>query len=340
MTHNPDAIDSRFTIYTMGDSNYFVGIIALINSVFLTMDDSEVAVVVLDLGLSPRQRDLIGRHCRVMDRTAELQGHPWYLTPYAYFDEPDGTIAIIDSDIIVTRSLTNILQTAESGSICVYPDPDSTRWFDSWEEVFSLRAPLRPKAPYMNAGFVALSTEAQPEFLRRWWDLCQLIAQRDQVGTTPEPALKYAGQDALNALLLSEISPDATNLLPTGSVRYSADQMAEIQVQDLHTLACVANGHPVDILHSIGAPKAWQRAAWRSVRPTGFLRLLRRVLLGDDVRIRLGNDDLVPWLRAGTVGRVALTYFYGVNFATRCIRSARYQTGRAARRVRRAPEPA
>jgi hypothetical protein len=337
MTTDAESTGSKFTIYTMGDSNYFVGIVALINSLFITMDDGELSVVVLDLGLDSRQRDILAPHCRVLNRTSALHAHPWYLTPFAYLDEPKGTIAIIDSDIIVTRSLDQILGNASGGSICVFPDPDADRWFASWAELFSLQRPLRPKQTYLNAGFVSLSVDRHPDFLRRWWETSQKISQDDLASGVADPALKYASQDTLNALLLSEFSPEDVEILPTGSVRYSPDQMAQVHISDITTLACLSDGDPVNILHSIGAPKAWQRAARLSVRRTAFLRLLRRVLLADDVRIRLEDTDLPPWLRNGPYGRAALWYHYGINFGLRCVRSGRYQLGRAFRDTRRRP---
>ena len=90
--------------------------------------------------------------------------------------EPEGIVVIIDSDMIVTRSLEPVLEQAEAGQVCMFADIQDQRhrFVPEWEDAFGLTAPLR-RAHYMNAGFIALSTRHHPDLLRRYWEVCRRI---------------------------------------------------------------------------------------------------------------------------------------------------------------------
>lgn len=102
--------------------------------------------------------------------------------------------------------------------------------------------------------------------------------------------------DALNALLMSELEPDATEVLPEHGSAHP-DDLLRAQVDDSRTLACTLDGRPVSILHYSLAPKAWEPNAWLRVRDDAYVRLLPRVLFGDDVPLRLEARDVPFWLR-------------------------------------------
>ncbi|MEO6598799.1 MAG: hypothetical protein ABIQ16_02935 [Polyangiaceae bacterium] len=55
-----------------------------------------------------------------------------------------GTKIIIDSDMIVTGHLGELIRRAEAGKVVAYPDPESQRWFAEWEQIYEFsHAPRR-----------------------------------------------------------------------------------------------------------------------------------------------------------------------------------------------------
>ncbi len=155
-----DALPSP-QIYTFGDAAYFLGIVALVNSLRITGNTEPV--VVLDLGLEPHQRQLLERHCRFMDATPVRDTNPWHLFPFPLFDDPRGVIAIVDSDVLVTAPLDRYFEAAVEGRIVAFSDLDTHRWFAEWTAAFALDAPLRQDQTYVNAGFIAFSTIEHPD---------------------------------------------------------------------------------------------------------------------------------------------------------------------------------
>lgn len=215
MTNHTDV-----TFYTISDERFFPGTVALLNSLRLTGNGAPL--VVLDVGLSDTQRARLEQHATVVSLPAESPKQPTLFKAFPSFFDPRGVVVIIDSDMMVVRSLQDVIGRAAGGRICVFPDPNAGRWFSSWETSFELKAPLR-RQTYVNAGFVAFSMEHWPDLLARFWELCGQTGWplRSPTGEAfsrfdMEDQPLWAGdQDALNALLMSEIPPDALGLLPT-----------------------------------------------------------------------------------------------------------------------------
>jgi hypothetical protein len=289
-------------IYTLGDAAYFLGIVALVNSLRITGNTQPV--VVLDLGLEPHQRRLLEGHCRFMDATPIRDTNPWHLFPFPVFDDPRGVIAIVDSDILVTAPLDPYFEAAARGQIVGFPDLDTHRWFGEWTAEFALDAPLRRDQAYVNAGFIAFSTIEHPALLRRWWDCCEAIAGRRTAlddGDVDSP-VAYGDQDAMNALLMSVVPPERVAIQPAGGVQFLERELARTRIVDLERLGCEHDGQPVVLLHRIFDGKPWQRASWARIRRTSYLRCLRRALTGPDLAIRVKPSELPVWLRPGARG--------------------------------------
>ena len=112
--------------------------------------------------------------------------------------------------MIVTRSLRYVIDHANAGRICAYPDHFSqwNRSFVEWERALALNVPLRRQV-YLNAGFIALSPQRWPHFLERFAELLELLpfgsvwtgapddtdpfwaadsVPRDLVGVGPDPS--------------------------------------------------------------------------------------------------------------------------------------------------------
>ena len=284
------------TFYTIADAGFFPGLVALLNSLRLTGNSGEL--VALDRGLTTAQRRMLEGHVSLVELPEAPAGSPILLKPYPGPLGASGTIVVIDSDMIVTRSLAEIVALASAGRICAFPDPvpHRGRWFAEWEQALELRAPLRRRT-YLNAGFLALSTDHWPDLLTRWWELCERVPREQFSGRFEQPF--WAGdQDVLNAILSSEVPEEALVELPADGEAYP-EELLEAVVVDERNLRCELRGQPISILHYSLAPKAWQRKAMVRLRDDAYVRLLPRLLFGDDVAVRLEPKSVPVWLRPG-----------------------------------------
>src|SRR2546421_6298396 len=130
---------------------------------------------------------------------------------------------------------------------------------------------------------------------------------------------------------MSEVPPDAIEELPDAEAVFPP-AMDRVRIVDPHTLGAVHDGSPVTLLHYTWVPKPWTTQAWVRIpdlRRDAYVRLLPRVLFGDDVTLRLPPALVPPWLRPGRSGRLALQ---AVSIGKRGRR-------RVSRLVRRLPRP-
>ena len=293
-------VPSTVRFFTLGDANYFLGAVALVNS--LRLVGHREGITFLDLGLEPLQRRLLGEECELFDVAREPDDHPWLYQPFARLTEPSGICVILDSDVIVTRRLDSLIGAARRGEIAGYRDPRlAARRVPEWEQRFGLRAPLRDGRVYVNSGLLAFDAEAHGDFLDRWWQVCAALGRSGYQRS--DLHVKWADQDALNALLMSEFAHAARVL--DDPVPMDDPEMAAVEIVDLDRLECRLQGRPVTALHSIGAPKPWLRDARFQLRPSPFLDCLRRLLVGDGLRLVVDRRKLPLWLRSGT--RAAVT---------------------------------
>jgi hypothetical protein len=255
------------TFYTAANARFFVGAVALVNSLRLSGNAGEL--VVLDAGLEPSQRRLLAPHARIVDVPAEVAARPYLVKPYAHRLEPRGVVVLIDCDVIVTRALADLVAAARDGKLCFFPDHPLARgrWFPEWESVLRLRSPLRRRS-YLGAGWVALSVDATPGFLERWWEVCRLVPS-GPVLVDPREPFDAADQDALNALLMSEIDDEAIAVLPETDLALW-DVLGDVEAVDLATLEVRQGGAAPAILHYSFSPKPWEPSAWLRVRPDAF----------------------------------------------------------------------
>ena len=291
------------TFYTISSAGYFPGTVALLNSLRLTGNAGEL--VVLDRGLLPDQRARLEPHARVVDLPADAEGHPTLTKPFPRLFEPRGVVVLVDSDMIVARSLDDLVRRASEGKILLFADHRShrRRWFAEWAEAFQLRAPLR-RQTYLNAGFVVFDVEQRPQLLERFWDACRLIPPAKVFAEFDQPF--WAGdQDALNALLQSEFPEDATEVLPGHGEAYP-DDLLRVEIVDPGSLASTLDGQPVTILHYSLGPKAWNPRAWPRVRDDAYTRLMPRLLFEEDCVLRLDPREVPLWLRPGLIPRATL----------------------------------
>jgi hypothetical protein len=293
----------------MSSAGYLPGTLALIDSIRVTGFEGDVTV--LDTGLEGHERATLERRATVQTLPGDPSIHAVLRKARLHELGPEGVVVFIDSDMIVTRSLEHIVAQAEAGKICLFPDHPSSgeRAFPVWETAFELRAPLRRRR-HLNTGFVAFSVEHWPDLLRRWDEACRRIPPGEVfVPVMHEPAAtRFASrpfwggdQDALNAILMSEIPEEAIAQQPEDEEIYP-ETMPEVEVVDEATLECRYRGTSPVVLHYVLSPKPWQASSWRRVRADAYVRLLRR-LLADDPQ---APADLPRWLQPGAGGEAAL----------------------------------
>jgi hypothetical protein len=300
---------TEVTYYTVADHRFFLGAVALLNSLALTGNAGEL--VVLDAGLTPKQRETLSSRATVVDLPEQIARHPHLMSPYPYLVGASGTVVNIDSDIIVTGSLEPLLELAAEARICVCPawtEEARRRWFGDWEKTLRLRAPLR-RDEWVHAGFIVFSTDHWPRLLERWWEVCELIPPDEMHGDYSP--FQAPDADALNALLMSEIPREAVALLDQGDEVFGG----EAAVENMKTLACTSAGRPTRLLHLVDNPKPWERSGWLRLGATDYVRLMRRLLFADDVQLRLDRHDAPLWLRPGPSGQLALRTLGGANRA-------------------------
>jgi hypothetical protein len=288
--------------YTVSNHTYFLGTVALLNSLRVT--GNEGALYVLDAGLAPAERAALDGPATVVS-LPETRGNPALFSPYPHLLGPSGVVVVIDSDIIVTASLDPITALAREGQICVCPawtEDARKRWFAEWEQQLQLRAPLRRGEEWVHVGFVAFDTGHWPGFLERWWDVSGLVPSED-IFKDGRVAFSAGDADALNSLLMSEIPRAGVAILSPDDEVY----VGNAKVDDPRTLASSVDGRPARFLHVPDRPKPWERRGWLRRGGVTYLRLMRRLIFGTDAALSLKADDVPIWLRPGAVGKVALS---------------------------------
>jgi hypothetical protein len=296
------------TFYTLADADFFVGLVGLLNSLRLTGNTGEL--VVLDCGLAEDQRLAVAPHVTLVQLPSELASRKLLSKPYVHEVARPGPLVWIDSDVIVTRSLAPIVARAEAGKLCFHPvdwEAQRTRRFREWEQAFGLAGPPRSQN-YLSAGFFALDPDRWRGLLERWWQICRAIPFDRVFGPEVRDPLWAGDQDALNALLMSEVPPEAIEELPAAEAVFPPE-MDRVRIVDPQALEAVHEGTPVTLLHYTWVPKPWTTQAWGRIpdlRRDAYVRLLPRVLFAEDVTLRLAPSLVPPWLRPGRSGRIAL----------------------------------
>jgi hypothetical protein len=293
------------TFYTVSNQRYFPGTVALLNSLRLTGNPGEL--VVLDVDLASRQHALLEPHCTLVKAPDDVTSNPLLLKAFPAQLDPNGIVVIIDSDIIVTGPLSHLLADAKLGRICVFPDSQLDRWFGEWEDLFGLAAPPRGQT-YVNSGFVAFSVARWPGLLKRWRTACESIPPPlTRAGGAPRDTPLWDGdQDALNAILMSEVQGDALSVRSSVEAPSVHADRRRMRILDRQRLTCVLDGRASAFVHSCGSPKPWEPDGWqRELREDGYVRLFPRVVFGNDVTIRISPADVPLWLRPGALAHVA-----------------------------------
>jgi len=297
--------DDDVTFFTIGDEAFFGGVAGLVNS--LRRQGYTQRIVIADCGFTASQRHKLESHATLIPLSRADVKNPQQYKAFPYLLRPRGTVVIVDSDIIVTDSIDDMIGDARSGKIAVFPDPEDQRWFAQWEEIFALAGTPR-RQTYVNSGFVVFSATHWPHLLERWWHACERIFPHPTIreGAARDNPTSQSDQDALNALLMSEVPHEQIAFVAQNRMVFRWD-FERVRVLDDASLHCEFEGTRVAALHAVAGPKPWQAAAaYQATRRNAYIRLLRRLLVGSDATVHVSPSDVAAWLRPGVSGRLSL----------------------------------
>ncbi len=273
----------------MADARHFIGAVGMLNSLRLVGHDDEVLLV--DAGLQEHQRRRLAEHATVRPIDTDTST---YLAKFAAAATPAADVRVaIDADILVLRPLRELIGLAESGKFVGFADPVAHRHFPEWGPLLGLRPPRRQ--PYVNTGLLVLPDRRGRELLRSVQELgSQVDIERSQHrGGSPSDPFYYYDQDVWNALLASVTNQREVEILEHRLAPHPP--FAGLEVVDAAHLRCAyPDGVEPFVLHHVLA-KPWLALTRANI----YTLLLRRVLLGDDVALRLEPRDVPLRLRQG-----------------------------------------
>ena len=280
--------------YVPSSDLYFLGAVAMINSLRLQGHDERVYVT--DLGLEPWQRDLLATEARFVAAPPGVP--PWLSKTVAPLAHPHETMVLVDADIAVTRPLGDLIACAAAGDVVAFEN-DTDRWVDEWGEILGLGELERRR--YLCSGFLAVAAEPGIRILETM-ERCQGAVEFGRsffAADEPGYALRFIDQDVLNAVISSLVPRERVAGLDSRLMSPLGFGAAELA--DARTLRCVyPDGAEPWIVHHILPDKPWLKPVYTGV----YSRLLIRLLNGSDVPIRVPAAAIPLQLREGRLGRL------------------------------------
>jgi hypothetical protein len=296
-TAREDHTGHRTVFYSVADRAYFPGLVALLNSLRLVGHQEPLFVV--DAGLTDRQRERLAPYVTVLP--APVGDAAVLLAPAGPLQQGADVAVLVDADIVVLRSVSDVVDTARSGRVTGFLNdpPNDRRSFPEWGPGLGV-GEIRPQ-PYLNAGLIAVPSSLQPRLLLPWTELQRKV---DTAGTRYGGArltdpFYFADQDVLNALLSSRFGAGEVAVLEHRLAPHPP--FAGLRLIDAWSLCCRYDDGVMPYLLHHTMNKPWLRAT----RATVYSRLLTRLLLGDDVTIRLSPGELPARLREGIRAELA-----------------------------------
>jgi hypothetical protein len=251
-------------------------------------------IYLLDCGLTQQQRELLAPHVTLVP--GSHQSPPYLLKTIAPLRHPAEVTVLIDTDVIVTRPLTELIEQAGRGKVAAFRTAYD-RFFPQWGELLGLGEVRR--RPYVCSALVLLGGEDGQEVLRLMHQgqarvpVAEARDPRNFFTSLASSPLQLADQDVLNAVLCTRTEPDRILTLEHGlapeppfpGLRLLGDQGLRCAYDD---------GSEPYVLHHLG-PKPWLVP----MRDGPYSRLLTRLLLGPGIEVRVPEADLPLRLREG-----------------------------------------
>ncbi len=274
--------------YCVANSRYFLGAVALVNS--LRLVGHREPIHLLDCGLTGEERDLLAAEVVLVAEPAEVA--PALLKTVGPLAHPAEAVVMLDTDLIVTRSFAEPIEWAQAGKLVSFRN-SSDRFDPAWGDVLDL-GPVR-RGPYLD--FAAL---CMPETLAA--ELIPLIQDRQgrvEIERTywgrneADYPLLYADQDVMNAIVAARVAAD--EIVALDSRLAPVPPFAGLEVVDEETLQCAyADGTEPYVVHH-HMVKPWLERTHSGV----YSELMRRLLVGDDVAIEVPASAIPRRFRAG-----------------------------------------
>ena len=278
--------------YCMSSELYFLGAVGLVNSLRLVGHDEPI--VLLDCGLTGEQRELLAAETTIVDGPADAP--PWLLKTIAPLRHPADVMVLIDADMVATRSLDPLIRRAADGRVIAFRN-DTDRFVPAWGELLDL-GPVE-RLPYVSSGLVFLGEAVGAEVLELLDDRQRRVdIERGFYGENdPDYPFTYPEQDVLNAIL--DTRPDQSWIERLPNELAAVPPYTKLWVKDDRTLrTAYRDGTEPYVLHQF-VRKPWLERMHHSV----YSRLLARLLLGDDVALRVPESDVPRRMRSGLGAR-------------------------------------
>lgn len=312
--------------YCMSSAAYFPGAVAMINS--LRLQGHQQPIHLLDLGLTPAQRELLEPHVTLTEAPPATQ--PWLAKTILPLARPAEVMVLIDVDMIVTRPLDELIEKAAQGSVVAFEN-DVDRFVAEWGEVLDL-GPLR-RRPYLCSGFVAIASEPGRELFGLMADRQRRVEFQRSFFAANEPGypLLFLDQDVLNAILASESMP-ARDVVGLESRLMAPLPWGGPRLLDAESLRCAFDdGTEPYVVHNILPAKPWLTPMFDGL----YSQLLKRCLTGPGLAIEVPPGELPLRFRSGPLAaaerrRVAASVFVRFHAGFRLARM-RHRLGLAPR---------
>jgi len=280
--------------YCVVNERYFLGAVGLINSLRLVGHTEPIHV--LDCGLRRDQRDLLGSEATVVAGPTDAPAH--VLKTIAPLSHPAETCVLIDVDMIATRPLDVLIAAARQGKV-VAGATGMDRFCPEWAELLGLAAVSR--RTYVSTGLVVVGGALGHELLELVDDHKHEVDWKRTFWEDNDESypLVHADQDLINAAIAARADED--ELIVFDARLSPSPPFTGLEVRDVSSLRCSYEdgSEPLVVHHWLAKP--WLEPTHHGV----YSQLLSRLLVGEDVAIRIPEQQVPLRLRRGARAYVA-----------------------------------
>jgi hypothetical protein len=278
----------RLAFYCMSSDLYFLAAVGMVNSLRLT--GRTEPIYLLDLGMTDEQRELIAREVRIVDAPAGVP--PFLLKARAARRHPAEVQVLADADMIFCAPLDPLIEAAAEGRV-VGGETGLDRHREEWAELLDLGD--LADHPYLSSALLLLGGELGTEIVELVDDRVERVDFERTYFRRDEPGypLAHAEEDVVNAAVRARAG---NGEVVAFEPRLSAiPPFADLEVVDERALRCeYRDGVSPYVVHH------WPGKPWIERTHDGvYSRLLRRLLLADDLPVRVPPRLVPNRFRAG-----------------------------------------
>jgi hypothetical protein len=278
--------------YTIANAPFFPGVVGLLNS--LRLIGEEAPLYVVDCGLTRQQQETLSQHVTLVPSYRRL--HPVLQKATGPLAHAAEIMVLIDADIVVTRSLSPLFESAANGEVVAVEDYSPDRFFSEWVSL-GLGAPRR--RPYVNCGLLIFSAATASDFLPLFVDLQERLdpASTHFGGGGLTNPFYFADQDILNAILCTRYDGRVKRL----DIRFApVPPFAGLQPVESNRLSFAYGDGlvPYALHHTLKKP-------WLSrIEANAYSDLFTKMVTDPEARLRLEPRELPLRLRETSWARV------------------------------------